>query len=56
MERILILIVLVDNIMMTMSVDIIPDKLSRNFTHPLEMPRGLKSLLYTLNAIVYPTK
>jgi hypothetical protein len=42
--------------MMTMSVGIIPVKLSRDFTHPLEMSKGLKCLLYALNAIIYPTK
>jgi hypothetical protein len=29
---------------------------SRDFTRPLGMPRGLKGLLYVLNAIVFPTK
>jgi hypothetical protein len=31
-------------------------KPSRDFTCPLGSPRGLKGLLYTLNAIVHPTK
>jgi hypothetical protein len=35
---------------------VIPGKPSRNFTHPLRMPRGLKGLLHTLNAIVSFTK
>jgi hypothetical protein len=39
-----------------MFVGIIPDKPSRDFTRPLGSPRGLKGLLHTLNAIVYPTK
>ena len=30
-------------------------KTSQDFTHPLEMPRGLKGLLHMLNAIVSPT-
>jgi hypothetical protein len=30
-------------------------KPSRDFTHPLGRPRGLKGLLHMLNAIVYPT-
>jgi hypothetical protein len=30
-------------------------KPSRDFTRPLGMPRGLKSLLHMLNAIVSPT-
>jgi hypothetical protein len=37
-------------------VGIIPGKPSRDFTRPLGMPRGLKGLLHTLNAIVSPTK
>jgi len=37
-----------------MFVGIIPDKLSRDFTRPLGSPRGLKGLLHTLNAIVFP--
>jgi hypothetical protein len=40
----------------TMFVGIITDKPSRDFTRPLESPRGLKGLLHTLNAIVHPTK
>jgi hypothetical protein len=40
----------------TMFVGIISDKPSRDFTRPLGSPRGLKGLLYTLNAIVHPTK
>jgi hypothetical protein len=39
-----------------MFVGIIPVKLSRDFTRPLEMPRSLKGLLHMLNAIVFPTK
>jgi hypothetical protein len=35
---------------------VIPGKPSRDFTRPLEMPRGLKGLLHMLNAIVSPTK
>jgi hypothetical protein len=31
-------------------------KPSRDFSRPLESPRGLKGLLYMLNAIVFPTK
>jgi hypothetical protein len=31
-------------------------KPSQDFTCPLGMPRGLKGLLHTLNAIVSPTK
>jgi hypothetical protein len=38
-----------------MFVGVIVGKPSRNFTRPLGMPRGLKGLLHTLNAIVYPT-
>jgi hypothetical protein len=37
-----------------MFVGIIHGKLSRDFTHPLGSPRGLKGLLHTLNAIVFP--
>jgi hypothetical protein len=37
-------------------MDVIPGKPSRNFTRPLGMPRGLKGLLYMLNAIVSLTK
>jgi hypothetical protein len=37
-------------------VGVIPKKPSRDFTRSLGMPRGLKGLLHTLNAIVYPTK
>ena len=37
-----------------MFVGIIAGKPARNFTRPLGMPRGLKGLLYTLNAIVSP--
>jgi hypothetical protein len=37
-------------------VDVISGKPSRDFTPPLGMPRGLKGLLYMLNAIVFPTK
>jgi hypothetical protein len=39
-----------------MFVGSITMKPSRDFTHPLGMPRGLKGLLYMLNAIVFPTK
>jgi hypothetical protein len=35
---------------------VIPRKSSRDFTHQLGMPRGLKGLLHMLNAIVSPTK
>jgi hypothetical protein len=35
---------------------VIPGKLSRDFTRPLGMPRGLKGLLHMLNAIVSPMK
>jgi hypothetical protein len=38
-----------------MFVGIIPGKPSRDFTHPLGSPRGLKGLLHMLNAIVFPT-
>jgi hypothetical protein len=31
-------------------------KPSRDFTHPLWMPKGLKGLFHTLNTIVFPTK
>ena len=37
-----------------MFLDIIADKPSRDFTHPLGMPKGLKGLLHMLNAIVSP--
>jgi hypothetical protein len=37
-----------------MFVGIIPNKPSRDFTRPLWRPRGLKGLLHTLNAIVFP--
>jgi hypothetical protein len=40
----------------TMLVGIISGKPSRDFTRSLGMPRGLKSLLHPLNAIVHPTK
>jgi hypothetical protein len=39
-----------------MFVGIIPVKPLRDFTRHLEMPRGLKGLLYMLNTIVSPTK
>jgi hypothetical protein len=39
-----------------MIMDIIPIKPSRDFIRPLGMPRGLKGLLYMLNAIISPTK
>jgi hypothetical protein len=38
-----------------MFVGIIHGKSSQDFTRPLGSPRGLKSLLHTLNAIVFPT-
>jgi hypothetical protein len=38
-----------------MFVGVIADKPSRDFTRLLGMPRGLKGLLHTLNAIVSPT-
>jgi hypothetical protein len=44
----------VNNIVLKMFVDIIIVKPSRDFTRPLGMPRGLKGLLYMLNAIVSP--
>jgi hypothetical protein len=31
-------------------------KLSRDFSHPLGKPRGLKGLLHVLIEIVFPTK
>jgi hypothetical protein len=37
-----------------MFVGIIPGKPSRDFTRPLGSYRGLKGLLHTLNAIVFP--
>jgi hypothetical protein len=37
-------------------VGIIAGKPSRDFTRPLGMRRGLKGLLYMLNAIVSPMK
>jgi hypothetical protein len=37
-----------------MSVGIIPSKPSRDFTCPLGSLRGLKGLLHTLNAIMFP--
>jgi hypothetical protein len=39
-----------------MFVGVISGKPSRDFTHPLGSPRGLKGLLHMLNAIVSPTK
>jgi hypothetical protein len=39
-----------------MFVGVIFVKPSRDFTCPLGIPRGLKGLLHTLNAIVFPTK
>ena len=39
-----------------MFVGIIIGKPLRDFTRPLGMPRGLKGLLYMLNAIDSPTK
>jgi hypothetical protein len=39
-----------------MFVGIIPVKFSRDFNHPIGMPRGLKGLLHMLNAIVFPMK
>jgi hypothetical protein len=38
-----------------MFVGIIPGKSSRDFTRPLWSPKGLKGLLHTQNAIVFPT-
>ena len=38
-----------------MFVGVIACKPSRDFTRPLGMPKGLKDLLHTLNAIVSPT-
>jgi hypothetical protein len=38
------------------NVGIISGKPSRDFTHLLGMPRGLKGLLHMLNTIVSPTK
>jgi hypothetical protein len=37
-----------------MFVGIIHVKPSRDFTRPLGSPRGLKGLLHTLNAIMFP--
>jgi hypothetical protein len=39
-----------------MFVGITSIKPLRDFTRPLGMPRGLKGLLHTLNAIVFPTR
>ena len=39
-----------------MFVGIIVDKPSRDFTHPLGMPKNLKGLLHMLNVIVSPMK
>jgi hypothetical protein len=39
-----------------MFVGNISRKPSRDFSHQLGSPRGLKSLLHMLNAIVHPTK
>jgi hypothetical protein len=38
-----------------MFVGIIPDKPSLDFTCTLGSPKGLKGLLRTLNAILFPT-
>jgi hypothetical protein len=38
-----------------MFVGIIAGKPSRDFTHSLGMPKGLRGLLHMLNAIVSPT-
>jgi hypothetical protein len=38
-----------------MFMGVIAGKLSRDFTRPLEMLRGLKGLLHTLNVIISPT-
>jgi hypothetical protein len=38
-----------------MFMGVIAGKPPRDFTRPLGMPRGLKGLLHTLNAIVSPT-
>jgi hypothetical protein len=40
----------------SMFVGIISGKPSRDFTRPLGSPRGLKRLLLTLNATVFPMK
>jgi hypothetical protein len=37
-------------------VGIIPDKPSRDFTHPLGSPKGLKGLLHTLNRTSHERK
>ena len=42
--------------MIKMFVGIIASKPLRDFTRQLGMPRGLKDLLYMLNAIISPTK
>jgi hypothetical protein len=39
-----------------MFIGIIIGKPSRDFTHLLGSPRGLKDLLHTLNVIVHSTK
>jgi hypothetical protein len=39
-----------------MFVGIISGKPSQDFNYPIGMPRGLKGVLHTLNAIVHPTK
>jgi hypothetical protein len=39
-----------------MFVGSITVKSSRDFTHPLGMPKGLKGLLRVLNAIMFLTK
>jgi hypothetical protein len=39
-----------------MFVSIISGKPSRDFTHPLGSPSGLKGLLHMLNGFVSPTK
>ena len=43
-----------DSIVLKNVVGVIAGKPSRDFTSPLGMPRGLKGLLHTLNAIVPP--
>jgi hypothetical protein len=45
-----------DNMIGIMFVGNISRKPSRDFSHQLGSPRGLKSLLHMLNAIVHPTK
>ena len=44
-----------NNIVLKMFVGIIDSKPSRDFICPLGMPKGLKGLLYMLNAIISST-